>query len=389
MRASRSHLVRILTVAVTITALAALVAGPSSAATGGSTADRNLDRALDAFVGRDDASPGISVVVQRDATPVLHTAGVTDTATEAPITLDDSMRLASVAKAFSGATALALVADGSLKLNDTVGAKLPDLPAAWAKVTLGQLLQHTSGVPDFSESEGFKNALRASLEVAPPPAELLSYVAEDPLRFPPGTKYKYSNSDNIIVGLMVQAVTGSALEDELGRLVYEPLGLANTSLPAGMEIPSPTMHGYALEPPAPPDDVTQVFAAGWTWISGGVVSTPRDANSFVRGYASGQTTNRATQAEQFRFREGSSEPPGPGTNAAGMAIFRYRTRCGVVFGHTGNTAGFTQFVASTRDGQRSVVVSVNAQIIPKYSPLPFAELRKIYTLGVCAALEGA
>ena len=132
-----------------------------------------------------------------------------------------------------------------------------------------------------------------------------------------------------------------------------------------------------------------MFAAGWTWISGGVVSTPSDANSFVRGYASGKTTNRATHAEQFRFREGSSEPPGPGTNAAGMAIFRYRTRCGVVFGHTGNTAGYTQFVASTRDGQRSVVVSVNAQIIPKYSPLRFAELRKIYTLGVCAALEGA
>ena len=124
------------------------------------------------------------------------------------------------------------------------------------------MLQHTSGVPDFSESDGFQDALRASLEVGPPPAELLSYVAEDPLRFTPGTKYKYSNSDNIIVGLMVQAVTGNALEDELGTLVYEPLGLANTSLPAGMEIPTPTMHGYALEPPAPPDDVTQVFAAG-------------------------------------------------------------------------------------------------------------------------------
>ena len=66
-----------------------------------------------------------------------------------------------------------------------------------------------------------------------------------------------------------------------------------------------------------------------------------------------------------------------------MAIFRYRTRCGVVFGHTGNTAGFTQFLASTRDGTRSVVVSVNAQITPKSNPLRFAELRKIYGLGVC------
>ena len=60
-----------------------------------------------------------------------------------------------------------------------------------------------------------------------------------------------------------------------------------------------------------------------------------------------------------------------------------------MFGHTGNTAGFTQFLASTRDGKRSVVVSVNAQITPKSNPLRFAELRKIYTLGVCAALAGA
>ena len=72
-----------------------------------------------------------------------------------------------------------------------------------------------------------------------------------------------------------------------------------------------------------------------------------------------------------------------------MAIYRYRTRCGVVFGHTGNTAGFTHFIGSTRDGKRSVVVSVNAQITPKANPLRFAELRKIFTLGVCAALDGA
>ena len=387
MRAPTSHLARVLVVAVAAASLA-LVALPGGAVPS-RTPDTNLDRALDAFVAQKDGPPGVSVVVQRGASPVLHTAGVADTSTTAPIAIDDSMRLASVAKAFSGSAALSLVGDGTLKLDDTIGAKLPDLPAAWADVTLGQLLQHTSGVPDYSLSKGFKDAFTASLTVAPPPAELLSYVASDPLKFRPGTEYRYSNSDNIIVALMVQAASGTSYEDALAAHVYEPLGLTTTSLPAGIQMPAPAVHAYVVDPPAAPEDVTELFAAGWTWASGGVVSTPADANRFVRGYASGKTTTPTVQAAQFRFRAGSSEPPGPGTNAAGMGIFRYRTRCGVVFGHTGNTAGFTQFVASTRDGTRSTVVSVNAQIIPKSAPLRFAELRKIYTLAVCAALDGA
>jgi D-alanyl-D-alanine carboxypeptidase len=389
MWAPRSHVTRIVTAAVAVAiATAALVAAPGGAVAS-RTPDVNLDRALDAFVAAKGGPPGVSVVVQRGASPVLHTAGVADTTTKAPIALDDSMRLASVAKAFSGAAALSLVGDGTLKMDDTIGAKLPDLPAAWAKVTLAQLLQHTGGVPDYSQSKSLQQAVAASLTVAPPPAQLLSYVAQDPLEFTPGTKYHYSNSDNVIVGLMVQAVTGSSYEDALVARVYTPLGLTKTSLPAGVEVPSPFVHAYVVDPPAAPEDVTQAFAAGWAWASGGLLSTPADANRFIRGYASGKTTTPAAQASQFRFRAGSSEPPGPGTNAAGLGIFRYRTRCGVVFGHTGNTAGFTQFIASTRDGTRSVVVSANAQILPKSAPLRFAELRKIYALAVCAALDGA
>jgi len=364
------------------------VAPRSGAAT--STADRNLQRALDAFVKGADGSPGISAVVQRGAHPaVLMSAGVADTTTKQPITAGDAMRLASVAKAFSGAAALSAVADGKLALDDTVGQVLPDQPAAWADVTLAQLLQHVSGVPDFSASESFRSALVASLTVAPPPEQLLTYVADDPLVFTPGTKYEYSNSDNILVALMLAAVDGASYEDSLMTRVYEPLRLSNTSLPSGVELPTPFVHGYQPDPPNALEDVSEVVAAGWAWASGGLVSTPEDANRFIRGYASGGTTTAAVQAEQFRFRVGKSDPTGPGTNAAGLGIFRYRTRCGVVFGHTGNTAGFTQFVGSTRDGERSAVVTINAQVTQKSNSKRFPELRNIFTLAACAALEGA
>ena len=359
----------------------------TSAPTSAARADVTLDRALRSLVRRPDGPPGIAVVVQRGGAPALHRAGTAVTGRTRPITLDDHVRVASVAKAFSGAAAVATVAHGDLSLGDTIGTRLPDLPAAWSAVTLGQLLQHTSGVPDFSKAPAFRDALVASLETAPAPAELLSFVADEPLSFPPGTAYEYSNSDNVVAALMIEAATGSSYEHVLAADVFEPLGLTRTSLPAGSAMPVPAVHGYVLDPPAVPEDVTNQFAAGWTWASGGIVSTPRDANAFVRGYVSGKTTDTATRTAQFRFRPGHSEPPGPGTNAAGMAVFRYRTRCGTVYGHTGNTAGYTQFIAADAAGKRSVSVSVNAQITPSSNPEAFTQLRAVFDLAVCAALR--
>jgi D-alanyl-D-alanine carboxypeptidase len=168
--------------------------------------------------------------------------------------------------------------------------------------------------------------------------------------------------------------------------VFVPLGLRRTSLPRGAALSRPYVHGYEIASPQPPVDVSHLFAAGWAWASGGIVSTPRDANAFVRGYARGATTSPVVRRAQFRFRPGNSDPPGPGVNSAGLAIFRYQTRCGTVYGHTGNISGYTQFIAGSKNGTRSVVVSINAQITPKDHPARFRELRRIDTLAVCAAL---
>ncbi len=352
------------------------------------SADTALQKALDAFVKRPDGPNGISVVVQSGDDPAQFVAGYGDVATKAPFGLTDTMRLASVAKAFSGAAAMSAVAEGKLTLASTVGEILPTQSATWAKVTLAQLLQHTSGIPDFSKSPQFQETVGAALDTAPPPETLPTFVADAPLNFPSGSKYAYSNTDNILVGLMVAAVDGTPYEQSLETRVYAPLGLTKTSLPVGVEMPTPFTHGYQPDPPNADEDVSEVIAAGWSWASGGVVSTPQDANLFARGYASGKETNAATQKQQFTFRPGKSEPTGPGTNSAGLGIFRYQTSCGTVYGHTGNTPGYTQFIASTKDGTRSTVVSINSQITPERNPKIFPALRKIYGLAVCSALKG-
>jgi len=348
-------------------------------------ADAALDQALTRLVQHPDGPPGIAALVQRGDRAVLHRAGTADLADKLPIQASDSMRLASVSKAFSGAVALSLAADGTLSLGDTVGKWLPGLPRAWSEVTLREVLNHTSGIPDFSQTEAFSNALMKSPLMAPPPRVLLSYAGTG-LNFTPGSKYEYSNSDNIVIGLMAEAASGKSYETELAERVFVRLGLKNTSLPRGTDMPVPFVHGYTVAPPQAPEDVTQLFAAGWSWAAGGIVSSPDDANTFIRAYVSGATTSAPIRMAQFEFRPGSSEPPGPGQNSAGLAIFRYQSRCGTVYGHTGNTPGYTQFVAASANGRRSVVVSVNSQITPSTNPDRFTELRQIYALAAGAAL---
>jgi D-alanyl-D-alanine carboxypeptidase len=282
-------------------------------------------------------------------------------------------------------------------MNDTIGELLSDLPKpppdAWAQVTLRQLLNHTSGLPDFSLDPDRQEALLASLKKAPPPEKLLTYVYDhDPtLLFDPGSEYKYSNSDNIVVALMVEAETGMSYEDQLRERVYRPLELRKTSLPRGPNLRKPFIHGYDNDPSQqPPEDLSEVVAAGWAWASGSIVSTPADLNDFIRGYVGGKLFDERTRAKQRRVVEGgSSEPPGPGKNSAGLGIFRYETRCGTVWGHTGNTPGYTQFMAASPNGSRSVTVSVNTQLTPTDGePGVFEALRRAEGLAVCAALAG-
>src|SRR5215467_6627595 len=199
-----------------------------------------LQRALERFVSSQGGGPpGIIVVVTRGKSVDVHTAGVANLEHRTPIHIHDHMRLASVAKAFNGAAALSLVTSGQLSLNDTILKWLPELPQTWWPVTLAQLLQHTSGIPDFTDEDEFQKAVAKSLQSPPPPLGLLAFVTGKTPAFTPGTQYHYSNSDNIIVGLMIEAATTRPYEDVLKSLVYRPLKLTHTSLPRDSDLPQP------------------------------------------------------------------------------------------------------------------------------------------------------
>ena len=135
----------------------------------------------------------------------------------------------------------------------------------------------------------------------------------------------------------------------------------------------------------PPQDVTTFLSPSGAWASGAIVSTPADLGAFIRADLGGRFFGKTQRRQQMQFVRGSSSPAGPGINSAGLAIFRYQTRCGTVYGHTGNFPGYVQWAAATANGRRSVTTSLN---IPAPTGGLLAQLRALQASAVCALLGG-
>jgi D-alanyl-D-alanine carboxypeptidase len=364
----------------------AVLAAPAGAAPAQGAATGALDRALNDLVAMPGGPPAAIAVLHRPGGREVHRAGVARVGGRPP-RITDHMRLASTSKTFSGAVALSLVRRGRLHLGDTIGELLPSFPPKWRKITLAQTLHHTSGLPSFTDNKGYLDRVGRRPTTPVPPRRLARFVFGDKLLFRAGTSYHYSNTDNVVAGLMAQKATHLSYNVLLRRLVYRRIGLHQTRLPRGTRIPTPYIHGYGYGDDGRLEDGSRILASGLTWASGGMVSTPRDLDVFARHYIRGTFTGPRLLQRQRRLVDGGSEPPGPGRNKAGLAVFRYRTRCGTVWGHTGNYPGYTQLFAATPDGRRSLTVSASEQLNPEESPPVFRRLRAAEVTAVCTLLR--
>lgn len=348
------------------------------------TSDTQVRRGLRQLVNAEAGLPGAIATLYRDGRLTTLRAGRADVRRRGAPRATDHMRIASIAKAFSGAVALNLVQRGRLGLDDTVGRRLLTGSSVWANVTIRQLLNHTSGIPDYTEAAAFREAIPKAPRAYLTPEQVLQFVRTEPLKFTPGSRYAYSNTDNIIVGLIAEAVTGTTYSKLLKDIVFTPANLDETSFPVRrLALPRPAIRGYVVEPGGQPGDVTTLLSPSGAWASGAIVSTPKDLSAFIRANLGLKFFGASQQAEQKKFVAGNSSPPGPGTNGAGLALFRYTTKCGVVYGHTGNYPGYTQFAAATEDGSRSVTTTLN---VPAPTGALLRKLRVVQSDAVCALL---
>jgi D-alanyl-D-alanine carboxypeptidase len=361
-------------------ALACVLLMPAAAPAATTPAD--VQRGLERLVAAPGGPPGAIATIYRDGKMTVLRAGRARVGRPAPPRATDHMRIASVAKAFSAAVVLNLVRAGQLGLDDTISQRLPGMPAAWGAVTVRQMLNHTSGLPDYTKSEGFFEQFKTDPRGYVSPQTVINWVRADPLGFAPGSEYEYSNTDNIVIGLIAEVVTGEPYGSALERIVFGPAKLRQTSFPTKVALPKPFIHGYLVEPGEKPQDVSTFLNPSGAWASGAIVSTPRDLNAFIRADLGLRFFDRAQQREQMRFvAGGESSPPGPGRNSAGLGLFRYKSKCGAVYGHTGNLPGYVQWAAATADGKRAVTTSLN---IPAPKGKLLALLRRVQATAVCA-----
>jgi D-alanyl-D-alanine carboxypeptidase len=377
---------KVVGIAACVVGLTSLLAAASAPAKFRGAPNSALQRALEQIVDAPGGPPGVSVLIDRGRHSEYLRAGVADLRSGRGPSPLEYVRIASVAKAFNAYVAVKLVGNGALSLDTTLKASIPGVLPAAEGVKLRELLQHTSGIAEYIEAPGFGERLNADPAAYISPTELTAFVRNAPLEFAPGSQYHYSDTDNIAAGLMEEVASGLSYEQLLQRRVFGPLKMRGSSLPRTVAMPRPFMHGYDIVPGQKPEDVSELINPAGAWASGGIVSTPLDLARFARRYV--PAVLAATSELDGPFRPGSSSPPGPGTNLAGLGIFRYRTGCGTVYGHTGSFPGYRILLAASPNGKRSVVFVANSQIVPggQGSQKVAAAITEAQARAVCRAL---
>ena len=331
--------------------------------------------------------PGVIVVVQHGRGRTVYQAGTASLAHPRPLAATDHERLASFSKAFNGAVALSLVSRGKLRLSDTIGRWLPALPRAWHRVTLREMLQHRSGLPDYTTSKALARQLQRAPHQIIPPRRLMRYVWHQPLQFPPGSRYESDNSDNTVIALMARVAAGRRDRALLRDLVYRPAGLGQTSLPAGSPgCPVPTCTGTRCGPVSRPG--TSVRRSPHGRLEQQAASSPPrpSTNRLSRAYLAPRFFSRPTQAAQLRFvpgqlaagRAGRSTRPGWASSATAPGA----APCTGTPGTSSATPSSPRPAAAARD---SVSVTATEQLSRTAHPRVLAALRHAELLAVCAA----
>src|SRR5262245_29100876 len=281
----------------------------STACTASSSADER-DAALDAAIpaAMQKASvPGAIVGIWQDGrAPYVRAFGVRDVTTRQPMATDLHMRIGSNSKTFT-VTALLMLADlGKLGLDDPIDRYVEGVPSG-KEITLRQLAAMRSGLYNYSDETN------AALPRQPfqqwTPRQLLEVAFRHPLSFPPGSAFDYSNTNTVLLGLVVEKVSGQSLASFIEQTILKPEGLSHTVFPAGAEIPSPHSPGYLKLPDGKTVDATD-WNPSWGWAAGNMISTLDDMRVWTRDLAVGKLLSPAMKRERDRFLPAPAEGDG-------------------------------------------------------------------------------
>ena len=301
------------------------------------------------------AASGVLAEVRSAGRVWRGAGGVAELRSSGAVPVDARFRAGSITKSFVATVVLQLVGEGRIALDDPSGKWLPD----GDRITVRQLLQHTSGLADYGESDGFRRLYGTTEAVVGmrhrtwSPPELLAFVAGRPALFEPGSCWAYSSTNYLLLGLLIERVTGNSYAAEVERRILRPLDLRDTGLPgADPGMAGPHLHGYLRGKTGEPIDVT-VFDHSFAGPAGEIVSSTSDLNRFYGALVNGRLLAPAQLAEMR-----SARAAGPGFDY-GLGVAKRQLPDGTtLWGHNGGTFGFEAFSWTTGDGDRQATVAV-------------------------------
>jgi CubicO group peptidase (beta-lactamase class C family) len=250
-----------------------------------------VDSLARAYVA-EHGSPGVSIQLVRGSDTLVSAGyGLADVEQRVPATAATVYRIGSVTKQFTAAAVMRLVEQGKVSLEDSIARYLPGLPAAWRRVTVRQLLNHTSGIPSYTDiGEPWVRRWREDM----PPDTLVALTAHDSLWFEPGSQWRYDNTGYVLLGMLLDRVTGTPYPEYVEREIARPLGLEHVYYCDTERVIPGRAHGYDRDAAgwrnAPFLSMTQPYSAG------ALCSTVGDLARWNRLLAGGKVVSPASYA---------------------------------------------------------------------------------------------
>jgi D-alanyl-D-alanine carboxypeptidase len=337
---------------------AVAVASPATAAAPkrGAALSASISRAL-----KTSGAPGAIVGVwEPGRRAYVRTFGVRNTQTRQPMRRDFFMRIGSETKTFTVTALLQLAEQGKVSLDDPISKYVAGVVQG-DQITLRELADMTSGLPNYTLSDTFDATLRNDPQKAWTPQELLDLVAGQPLLFQPGQGFSYSNTNTVLIGLVVQQVSGETIGDFIKRHITGPLGMTQTSFPLDSALPDPHADGYANDTPDGSVANATNWNPSWTWAAGQMVSTLHDLRIWAPRLATGRgLLGAAMQRERARSVAGAGDPI-----TYGLGLFNVHGW----IGHNGSLPGY-QTLALYRPQTRTTIVALINTDIQRTSQAP-------------------
>jgi D-alanyl-D-alanine carboxypeptidase len=343
---------------------AVIAAGKSAQPTGELPAE--LVSALDAAAQEAfdlGASAGAIVGVQTPEGRWEKAYGIADPAAGTAMAVGMHTRIASLTKMYTGTILLQLVQEGKVSLDDTIDTYVDGIPNG-DRITLAQLANMTSGINTYTANEEFIGQYFADPTATYVPDELVQATVDVSPVTEPGERFLYSNGNTVILGEVIEKVTGRAFADELQERILEPLQLTTTVWPgSSAAMPEPFARGFSLNRDADgtgvPEDSTD-WNPSWAWTAGELISTTDDMLTMGRALGTGRgILDDATQKLRLEsFLDQTQSPPAPGEGGYGLAI-----GCGQGWvGHSGELSGYNSTLFYDTATDTTVSVQTNSDV---------------------------